>query len=80
MEKQSISVKIYNENYLLQTETDRDEVLQVAAMVDQKMQSLAANKHQTRRDLAVWAALDLAGELIELQKRYAELLAAAKER
>ncbi len=81
MEKTAVSVKIYNETYVLRTEASQGDVLAVAELVDKKMQRLAEQKQisDTGR-LAVWAALDLAGELYKLRQDYAKLLAAAKER
>lgn len=81
MEKTAVSVKIYNENYVLRTEAPQDDVLAVAELVDQKMQRLAEQKQITDTGrLAVWTALDLAGELYKLKQDYEKLLAAAKER
>lgn len=81
MEKTAVSVKIYNENYVLRTEAPQGDVLTVAELVDQKMQRLAEQKQITDTGrLAVWTALDLAGELYKLKQDYEKLLAAAKER
>lgn len=81
MEKTAVSVKIYNENYVLRTEAPQGDVLAVAELVDQKMQRLAEQKQITDTGrLAVWTALDLAGELYKLKQDYEKLLAAARER
>ncbi len=81
MEKTAVSVKIYNETYVLRTEASQGDVLAVAELVNQKMQRLAEQKQITDAGrLAVWAALDLAGELYKLKQDYEKLLAAAKER
>ncbi len=81
MEIQPVSVKIYIENYLLRTEAPEEEVRAIAAMVDAKMQELAASKQITSTEkAAVWAALDLAAELRQLRRDYQRLLAAARER
>ena len=81
MEKQPISVKIYNETYALTTDAPAKKVLEIAALVDRKMTSLAEQKKNAAPEkLAVWAALDLAAELVELRERYEKLLAAATER
>ncbi len=81
MEKTAVSVKIYNETYVLRTEAPQGDVLAVVELVNQKMQRLAEQKQITDAGrLAVWAALDLAGELYKLQQDYEKLLAAAKER
>lgn len=81
MEKTAVSVKIYNETYMLRTEASQGDVMAVAELVDRKMQQLAEQKQITDTGrLAVWAALDLAGELYRLRKDYDRLLAVAKER
>ncbi len=81
MEKTAVSVKIYNETYMLRTEASQGDVMAVAELVDRKMQQLAEQKQITDTGrLAVWTALDLAGELYRLRKDYDRLLAVAKER
>ena len=81
MEKTSVSVKIYNDNYILRTEASEEDVRAVAQMVDEKMQLLAEKKqHQNTEKIAVWAALDLAAELYKLRRDCARLLKIAKER
>lgn len=81
MEKKSISVKIYNDTYVLATEASEEQVLEIANLVDGKMKALAQRKHiQSTDKVAVWTALDLAAELVELKGRYEALLAAATER
>ena len=81
MEKKTISVKINNDTYMLQTEADEQDVLEVAALVDKKLKALAENKHILDKDkAAIWTALDIAGDYVELKKRYERLLAAATER
>ena len=79
MEKTSVSVKIYNDTYILRTEASEEDVRAIARLVDDKMQLLADKKqHQNTEKIAVWAALDLAAELYKLRRDYARLLKAAK--
>lgn len=79
MEKTSVSVKIYNDTYILRTEASEEDVRAIARLVDDKMQLLADKKqHQNTEKIAVWAALDLAAELYKLRCDYARLLKAAK--
>ncbi len=81
MEKRIVSVKIYNDNYLLRTEAPEDEVCAIAADVDARMRELAADKKITSAEkAAVWAALDLCAELRRLRRDYDRLLAAVRER
>lgn len=80
-EKVNLSVKIYNDTYVLRTSADEQQVLQIAAQVDARMHKLAEGKNiQKVEKLAVWTALDLAADLVDLQKRYDRLLAAVRER
>lgn len=80
MEKKTISVKINKETFMLQTEADEKDVLEVAAIVDAKLRELSEKKHIQNKDkAAIWTALDLAAELVELRKRYDALLKAALE-
>ncbi len=80
MEKTSVSVKIYNDTYVLRTSAPQEQVLRIAQTVDDRMRSLSENKNvQSREKLAVWTALDLAAELYDLQLRYNRLTAALRE-
>lgn len=81
MGKRSISVKIFNETYILRTEASEEEVRAVAGLVDEKMQELAEKTGTgSTEKVAVWTALDLAAELYNLRKRYEKILQLAKER
>ena len=70
----------FNEQYNLTTELPKKETEAIAEMVDKKMQQFAEKTHVVKTGrVAVWAALDFAGELYKLRKEYEKLLAAAKE-
>ena len=74
MEKASVSVKIYNNTYALTTSASEEQVLKIAAEVDRRMQELAESKKLLQTDkLAIWTALDLAAERLELQEKCAAL-------
>ena len=74
MEKASVSVKIYNSTYALTTSASEEQVLKIAAEVDRRMQELAENKKLLQTDkIAIWTALDLAADRLELQNRCAAL-------
>lgn len=74
MEKASVSVKIYNSTYALTTSASEEQVLKIAAEVDRRMQELAESKKLLQTDkLAIWTALDLAAERLELQGKCAAL-------
>lgn len=81
MERKTISVQILNEKYVLYTDASEEDVLNVVDIVNNKMAELAAKKKVYTKDkLAVWTALDLAGELYQLRRDYEKLLKLAKER
>ena len=70
MEKASVSVKIYNSTYALTTSASEEQVLKIAAEVDRRMQELAESKKLLQTDkIAIWAALDLAADRLELQEK-----------
>lgn len=74
MEKASVSVKIYNSTYALTTSASEEQVLKIAAEVDRRMQKLAESKKLLQTDkIAIWTALDLAAERLELQEKCAAL-------
>ena len=80
MEKTAVTVKIFNDEYTLKTDLPRTDVDAIAAMVDKKMQKLATSQPLvTTSKVAVWEALDLAGELDTLRREYEALLKAAKD-
>lgn len=70
MEKASVSVKIYNSTYALTTSASKEQVLKIAAEVDRRMQELAESKKLLQTDkLAIWTALDLSAEKLEMQEK-----------
>ena len=74
MEKASVSVKIYNSTYALTTSASKEQVLKIAAEVDRRMQELAESKKLLQTDkLAIWTALDLSAEKLEMQEKCAAL-------
>lgn len=74
MGKASVSVKIYNSTYALTTSASEEQVLKIAAEVDRRMQELAESKKLLQTDkIAIWTALDLAAERLELQEKCAAL-------
>ena len=63
-------IQIYGKTYSLKSSSDQVSAEEVAAYVDAKMRELAAARSKTSSaDLAVLAALNIAQELIELQKQ-----------
>ena len=63
-------IQIYGKTYSLKSSSDQMSMEDVAAYVDAKMRELAAARSKTSSaDLAVLAALNIAQELIELQKQ-----------
>ena len=81
MGKDTISVQILNDKYVLHTDASEEDVFNVVAIVNKKMEELSSKKKLYAKDkLAVWTALDLAGELYQLRQDYDRLLKLAKER
>lgn len=63
-------IQIYGKTYSLKSSSDQMSMEDVAAYVDAKMRELAAALSKTSSaDLAVLAALNIAQELMELQKQ-----------
>lgn len=63
-------IQIYGKTYSLKSSSDQMSMEEVAAYVDAKMRELAAARSKTSSaDLAVLAALNIAQELMELQKQ-----------
>tara|TARA_Y100001934_G_scaffold264623_1_gene341841 strand:+ start:394 stop:678 length:285 start_codon:yes stop_codon:yes gene_type:complete len=62
-------IEIYGKSYNLKSSSDEVRVEEAAAYVDAKMQELAqAGKKTPYMDLSLLAALNIAMELLELQK------------
>ena len=63
-------IQIYGKTYSLKSSSDQVSTEEVAAHVDAKMRELAVVRSKTSSaDLAVLAALNIAQELMELQKQ-----------
>ena len=63
-------IQIYGKTYSLKSSSDQMSMEEVAAYVDAKMRELAVARSKTSSaDLAVLAALNIAQELMELQKQ-----------
>ena len=63
-------IQIYGKTYSLKSSSEQITMEDVAAYVDAKMRELAAARSKTSSaDLAVLAALNIAQELMELQKQ-----------
>ena len=63
-------IQIYGKTYSLKSSSDQVSTEEVAAYVDSKMRELAEMSSKTPTlDLAVLTALNIAQELIELQKQ-----------
>ncbi|MFT4579902.1 MAG: cell division protein ZapA [Nitrospinales bacterium] len=63
-------IQIYGKTYSLKSSSDEVSTEEVAAYVDAKMRELAVVRSKTSSaDLAVLAALNIAQELMELQKQ-----------
>ena len=81
MEKQKITLRIFNDDYQIRTEMPEPELQELAAVVNGKMMKIAQNQSAlTPSKVAVLAALELASELSELRQSYGESLRLAADR
>lgn len=65
-----VKVSIYGEEYSIRGNSDPDYILRVADLVDKKMRAIALNsKNKSPNRIAVLAAMNLAGELLDIKDR-----------
>jgi len=66
-------VEIFGQKYILRSDSDDTYTRQLAALVDQKMTELAAKtKGVELSKLAIFTAVNIAHELLELKKQHKE--------
>ncbi|HFB67333.1 MAG TPA: cell division protein ZapA [Calditrichae bacterium] len=74
MEKKSIKVQIFGNEYSLKSDASEDHVYRVAQYVDDKFRRLSEKTHvNSEIKIAVLAALNIADELFRLKAKYDEL-------
>jgi cell division protein ZapA (FtsZ GTPase activity inhibitor) len=77
----TVKIKIQNREFAVKGSDDREQILQVAAYVDQKLKELGDSvKGLTDDRKAILAALDIAGDYFQLLKEKEDLLAEINDR
>lgn len=67
--KQTIEVEILNQKYRIISETDSEWVKEVADFVNKKIEEVITSKASVNKEkVAVLAALNIAGELLQFKK------------
>ncbi|HLR53195.1 MAG TPA: cell division protein ZapA [Pseudogracilibacillus sp.] len=78
--KMKISVEIYNRTYTIVGSEPREQVEQVAQLVNEKMEEIhEANKHLDTTKLAVLTAVNTMNDYVKLEEEYNELLQLIEE-
>lgn len=79
-DKMKISVEIYNRTYTIVGSEPREQVEQVAQLVNEKMEEIhEANKHLDTTKLAVLTAVNTMNDYVKLEEEYNELLQLIEE-
>ena len=76
MENNKVKVKIYGQEYVIAGEKPREEIIQVAAHVDMKMQEIgeaAKSRGASPSNIAVLAAVNIASEYFQVLEEMEEL-------
>ena len=77
----TVKIKIQNREFAVKGSDDREQILQVAAYVDQKLKELGDSAKGLSEDKkAILAALDIAGDYFQLLKEKEDLLAEINDR
>ena len=78
--KYKVTVEVFGENYSLKSDIELDQVVKVAALVDERMKKIAkANLCLSPNRVAVLAALTIAEELLQLEYSYKQLIKMVEE-
>ncbi|HLQ96702.1 MAG TPA: cell division protein ZapA [Pseudogracilibacillus sp.] len=79
-DKMKISVEIYNRTYTIVGSEPKEQVEQVAQLVNKKMEDIHdANKHLDTTKLAVLTAVNTMNDYVKLKEEYNELLQLIEE-
>jgi len=77
----TVKIKIQNREYAVKGSDNREQILQVAAYVDQKLKEVGDSAKGLSNDkTAILAALDIAGDYFQLLKEKEDLLAQINDR
>ena len=78
--KYKVAVEIFGETYCLKSDTELDQVIAVAELVDLRMKKIAKkNLRLSPVKVAVLAALNIAEELLQLENNYKQLIQMVEE-
>lgn len=78
--KYKVTVQVFGESYSLKSDTELDQVVKVAALVDERMKAISKNNLcLSPSRVAILAALNIAEELLQLQNNYIELIKMVEE-
>ena len=77
----TVKIKIQNREFAVKGSDDKEQILHVAAYVDQKLKELGDSAKGLSEDKkAILAALDIAGDYFQLLKEKEDLLAEINDR
>ena len=78
--KIKVTVEVFGETYSLKSDTDLEQVVKVAALVDERMKKISkANLCLSPSRVAILAALNIAEELLQLEHNYKKLIKMVEE-
>ncbi len=78
---ETVKIKIQNREFAVKGSDEREQILQVAAYVDQKLKEVGDSAKGVSEDKkAILAALDIAGDYFQLLKEKEDLLAKINDR
>jgi len=76
-----VKIKIQNREYAVKSSDDKEQIVHVAAYVDQKLKEVGDSAKGLSNDkTAILAALDIAGDYFQLLKEKEDLLAQINDR
>ncbi|MCX6826342.1 MAG: cell division protein ZapA [candidate division Zixibacteria bacterium] len=79
--KQTVKVVIFGEEYPIRGFADPEYILRVADYVDKKMRKIASkSKNKSPDKLAVLTALNIAGELLDIEDQKSSDLSSAEDK
>ena len=78
---EKVRIKIQDREYVVRGSDEREQILRVAAYVDRKLKEISDSKKGLSVDkTAILAALDIAGDYLQLIKEKEDLLAQVNSR
>ncbi|NVL91669.1 MAG: cell division protein ZapA [Desulfobacterales bacterium] len=78
---EKVRIKIQDREYVVRGSDEREQILRVAAYVDRKLKEISDSKKGLSVDkTAILAALDIAGDYLQLIKEKEDLLAEVNSR